>query len=115
LWPEPEQVIAARRRVVAIDIDPGMLALTREKIAAVDSAHIGRACRDWIGTGQYASSGGSDEHFEHYPDLNKAQRDIVGYLDGPLLVIAVPGQDSRFVGEPTEAGMALRCADFRGE
>lgn len=28
---------------------------------------------------------------EHYPQLNEAQRAIVGHLDGPLLVIAGPG------------------------
>lgn len=28
---------------------------------------------------------------EHYPELNEVQRDIVGHLDGPLLVIAGPG------------------------
>jgi len=28
---------------------------------------------------------------EHYPELNEAQRAIVGHLDGPLLVIAGPG------------------------
>ena len=28
---------------------------------------------------------------KHYPDLNGAQRDIIGHLDGPLLVIAGPG------------------------
>ena len=28
---------------------------------------------------------------KHYPDLNNAQRKIVGHADGPLLVIAGPG------------------------
>ena len=28
---------------------------------------------------------------EHYPDLNEAQRNVIGHLDGPLLVIAGPG------------------------
>ena len=27
---------------------------------------------------------------KHYPDLNDAQREVVGHLDGPLLVIAGP-------------------------
>jgi hypothetical protein len=28
---------------------------------------------------------------KHYPDLNDAQKEIVGHIDGPLLVIAGPG------------------------
>ena len=32
----------------------------------------------------------------HYPDLSEAQREIVGYLDGPLLVIAGPGSGKTY-------------------
>ncbi len=32
----------------------------------------------------------------HYPDLNPAQREIVGHLDGPLLVIAGPGSGKTY-------------------
>src|SRR5204863_7344250 len=33
---------------------------------------------------------------ERYPDLNDAQRDVVGHLDGPLLVIAGPGSGKTY-------------------
>ncbi|MGD0166901.1 MAG: ATP-dependent DNA helicase [Gaiellaceae bacterium] len=33
---------------------------------------------------------------EHYPDLSDAQRDVIGYLDGPLLVIAGPGSGKTY-------------------
>lgn len=33
---------------------------------------------------------------EHYPNLNEAQRGIVGHLDGPLLVIAGPGSGKTY-------------------
>ena len=33
---------------------------------------------------------------KHYPDLNDAQKEIVGHLDGPLLVIAGPGSGKTF-------------------
>jgi len=33
---------------------------------------------------------------EHYPDLTRAQRDVVGHLDGPLLVIAGPGSGKTY-------------------
>ncbi|MCS7056190.1 MAG: ATP-dependent helicase [Thermoflexales bacterium] len=33
---------------------------------------------------------------EHYPDLNDAQRMVVGHLDGPLLVIAGPGSGKTY-------------------
>jgi DNA helicase-2/ATP-dependent DNA helicase PcrA len=33
---------------------------------------------------------------ERYPDLNEAQRSIVGHLDGPLLVIAGPGSGKTY-------------------
>ncbi len=33
---------------------------------------------------------------EHFPDLNKPQRDIVAHLDGPLLVIAGPGSGKTY-------------------
>jgi DNA helicase-2/ATP-dependent DNA helicase PcrA len=33
---------------------------------------------------------------QHYPDLNDAQREIVGHLDGPLLVIAGPGSGKTY-------------------
>ncbi|HXH23767.1 MAG TPA: UvrD-helicase domain-containing protein, partial [Vicinamibacterales bacterium] len=33
---------------------------------------------------------------EHYPDLNDAQRAVVGHLDGPLLVIAGPGSGKTY-------------------
>lgn len=33
---------------------------------------------------------------KHYPKLNDAQRQIVGHLDGPLLVIAGPGSGKTF-------------------
>jgi DNA helicase-2/ATP-dependent DNA helicase PcrA len=33
---------------------------------------------------------------ENFPSLNDVQRDIVGYLDGPLLVIAGPGSGKTF-------------------
>lgn len=33
---------------------------------------------------------------EHYPNLNDVQRQIVGHLDGPLLVIAGPGSGKTF-------------------
>lgn len=33
---------------------------------------------------------------KHYPDLNKAQRKIVGHADGPLLVIAGPGSGKTY-------------------
>jgi UvrD/REP helicase N-terminal domain len=34
--------------------------------------------------------------FEHYPDLSDAQKEIVGHLDGPLLVIAGPGSGKTY-------------------
>ena len=33
---------------------------------------------------------------EHYPELNDAQREIIGHLDGPLLVIAGPGSGKTY-------------------
>ena len=33
---------------------------------------------------------------EHYTDLSDAQRDVVGHLDGPLLVIAGPGSGKTY-------------------
>ena len=33
---------------------------------------------------------------EHYPDLNEAQRSIVGHVDGPLLVVAGPGSGKTY-------------------
>lgn len=33
---------------------------------------------------------------KHYPDLNDAQRAVVGHLDGPLLVIAGPGSGKTY-------------------
>jgi len=33
---------------------------------------------------------------KHYPNLNDAQREIIGHLDGPLLVIAGPGSGKTF-------------------
>lgn len=33
---------------------------------------------------------------QHYPDLNPAQRDVIGHLDGPLLVIAGPGSGKTY-------------------
>jgi len=33
---------------------------------------------------------------QHYPDLNDAQRAIVGHIDGPLLVIAGPGSGKTY-------------------
>ena len=33
---------------------------------------------------------------EHYPELNDAQRQIIGHLDGPLLVIAGPGSGKTY-------------------
>ena len=33
---------------------------------------------------------------ERYPDLNDAQRDVVGHLAGPLLVIAGPGSGKTY-------------------
>ena len=33
---------------------------------------------------------------EHYPELNDAQRRIIGHLDGPLLVIAGPGSGKTY-------------------
>ena len=33
---------------------------------------------------------------EHYPDLNEAQRAVVGHLDGPLLVVAGPGSGKTY-------------------
>lgn len=33
---------------------------------------------------------------QQYPDINQAQRDIVGHVDGPLLVIAGPGSGKTF-------------------
>jgi DNA helicase II / ATP-dependent DNA helicase PcrA len=33
---------------------------------------------------------------KHYPDLNDAQKQIVGHIDGPLLVIAGPGSGKTY-------------------
>ena len=33
---------------------------------------------------------------EHYPQLNEAQRAIIGHLDGPLLVVAGPGSGKTY-------------------
>ncbi len=33
---------------------------------------------------------------KHYPDLNDAQKEIVGHIDGPLLVIAGPGSGKTY-------------------
>jgi len=33
---------------------------------------------------------------KHYPELNDAQREIIGHLDGPLLVIAGPGSGKTY-------------------
>lgn len=33
---------------------------------------------------------------EHYPELNDAERAIVGHLDGPLLLIAGPGSGKTY-------------------
>jgi DNA helicase-2/ATP-dependent DNA helicase PcrA len=33
---------------------------------------------------------------EHYPDLSDAQREVIGHLDGPLLVIAGPGSGKTY-------------------
>lgn len=42
---------------------------------------------------------------QHYPDLNEAQRSIVGHLDGPLLVIAGPGSGKTY-------GIVLRALNL---
>jgi superfamily I DNA/RNA helicase len=42
---------------------------------------------------------------QHYPDLNDAQRSIVGHLDGPLLVIAGPGSGKTY-------GIVLRALNL---
>ena len=34
--------------------------------------------------------------FKHYPSLNHVQREIIGHVDGPLLVIAGPGSGKTF-------------------
>lgn len=36
------------------------------------------------------------EILDHYPGLNEAQREIIGHLDGPLLVIAGPGSGKTY-------------------
>jgi DNA helicase-2/ATP-dependent DNA helicase PcrA len=33
---------------------------------------------------------------EQYPDLSQAQREVVGHIDGPLLVIAGPGSGKTY-------------------
>ena len=33
---------------------------------------------------------------EHYPDLNEAQRSVVGHVDGPFLVVAGPGSGKTY-------------------
>ena len=33
---------------------------------------------------------------KHYPNLSDAQRDVVGHLEGPLLVIAGPGSGKTY-------------------
>lgn len=33
---------------------------------------------------------------ERFPDLNEAQRSVVGHLDGPLLVVAGPGSGKTY-------------------
>ena len=33
---------------------------------------------------------------EQYPDLNEVQREIVGHMDGPLLVVAGPGSGKTY-------------------
>jgi len=36
------------------------------------------------------------EIMQHYPDPNEAQRQVIGHLDGPLLVIAGPGSGKTY-------------------
>jgi DNA helicase II / ATP-dependent DNA helicase PcrA len=49
-----------------------------------------------IGRPSEAAANIAPEILHHYPDLNDAQRAIIGHVDGPLLVIAGPGSGKTY-------------------
>jgi DNA helicase-2/ATP-dependent DNA helicase PcrA len=66
---------------------------TGDKLRALFDASGGRTARR---AGGRSSPVIAPPILKHYPDLNDAQKEIVGHLDGPLLVIAGPGSGKTY-------------------